>query len=182
MKKRDVKRLVLANKINAKVPTKKKRSTCPPSTKPGWKIVFCDEFDDAVFDERNYFNPSGKWETAIGGKHGDELQHYTRYDKNFPSTCNKGGINHVESGNSLKIVTKWEQGNYEIWYWSSSGQFYTQCDPYNYTSGWIQTAIKFLYGYFEIQCKIPNRGIVLWPAFWLYEEVELNIIKIGLKI
>ena len=166
------------------MPTKKKRSTCPPSTKPGWKIVFCDEFDDAVFDERNYFTPSGKWETAIGGKHGTELQHYTRFNKNFPSSCNKGGINHVESGNTLKIVTKWEPGNYEIWYWDSNGNIYTQCDPYNYTSGWIQTAIKFLYGYFEIRCKVPNQGLVLWPAFWLYEGGgnkyrEIDIFEFG---
>jgi hypothetical protein len=188
MKKRDTERLILANKLNANVPTQKKpthkkRGACPPSTKAGWKIVFCDEFDDAIFDERNYFNPSGKWETAIGGKHGDELQHYTRFDKNFPSNCDKGGVNHLESGNSLKIITKWEPGNYEIWEWPG-GIFTPKCEPFNYTSGWIQTAIKFLYGYFEIRCKIPNQGFVLWPAFWLWEGGgneyrEIDIFEFG---
>jgi len=38
-----------------------------------------------------------------------------------------------------------------------------------YTSGKIETDVKYLYGYFEIKCSLPiHEGA--FPAFWLYGE------------
>ena len=42
---------------------------------------------------------------------------------------------------------------------------------YNYTASYIETHTKYLYGKFEIRCKIP-KGKGLWPAFWMYGEVN----------
>jgi beta-glucanase (GH16 family) len=147
-------------------------ANCPSSTKPGWKLVFCDEFNDPVFSVNHFGDRTGKWMTQgfEGGTHGDQLQYYTRFNKEFPTTCDKGGINHIQSGGTLKIITKKEPGNYEVWHWDKNDKFYKTCEPFTYTSGFIQTPGKFLYGYFEIRAKIPNQGLVLWPAFWLYAE------------
>jgi beta-glucanase (GH16 family) len=39
---------------------------------------------------------------------------------------------------------------------------------YNYTSSCIQTQEKYLYGRFEIRCKIPKGSF--WPSFWLFGD------------
>ena len=150
----------------------------PQSAPNQWSLVFSDEFNnDDQFDDWN-----DPWSTGYpeGQTHGDELQYYTRYDKSFPTQCDKGGINHVVSNGTLKLITKEETGNFEVWKWDNQGQFYTTCDPYEYTSGMLFTKDKFLYGYYEINAKIPNEGKVLWPAFWLwagggeeYREIDI---------
>jgi beta-glucanase (GH16 family) len=38
---------------------------------------------------------------------------------------------------------------------------------FNYTSGLLRSREKYLYGKFEIRCKLPA-GNGTWPAFWLY--------------
>lgn len=38
---------------------------------------------------------------------------------------------------------------------------------FNYTSGMIFSKQQFIYGKFEIRCKVPSIK-KLWPAFWLY--------------
>ena len=80
----------------------------------------------------------------------------------------------------MKILTKEENGNYEIWNWDNQGQLFTTCEPYEYTSGILFTRDKFKYGYFEIKAKVPNEGKILWPAFWLwagggadYREIDI---------
>jgi len=40
---------------------------------------------------------------------------------------------------------------------------------YPYTSGCMDSNEQYLYGKFEIRCKIP-KGKGLWPAFWMYGE------------
>jgi beta-glucanase (GH16 family) len=179
--------------------TNRVRAVRPPATVTlcdgaflaGWKLVFCDDFNASTFSERNYWNPNGTWVTAVGGTHGNELQYYTRFDKSFFSQCAKGGVNHVQAGGTLKIVTKREPGSYEVWHSDAAhttpenpSGFYTQCESFAYTSGIIQTPFNFLYGYFETRARIPDGGHVLWPAFWLWEGGgstyrEIDIIEFG---
>ena len=42
---------------------------------------------------------------------------------------------------------------------------------HKYTSGEIMSVIKYKYGYFEINAKLPN-GQGVWPAFWLWSASE----------
>jgi hypothetical protein len=57
--------------------------------------------------------------------------------------------------------------------------------PMNDTSGWIETLDRFTYGFFEIRCKIPNKGRTMWPAFWLWHQDteggyrELDVFEFG---
>lgn len=154
-------------------------ASCGGSARPGWQLVFCDEFNEAVLNERNWWNPDGTWEMLFGGTHGvgesRELQYYTRSNKDYNSNCSKGGQNYVQSNGTLKIVARQEPGNYEVSYWDKAHEtkdnpngHYTQCEAFQYTSGWIQTPQKFLYGYFETRVRIPDGGHVMWPAFWLW--------------
>ena len=170
--------------------------SCGGSARPGWQLVFCDEFNEAVLNERNYWNPAGTWEMLGGGTHGAgefrELQYYTRSNKDYNTKCGKGGQNYVQSNGTLKIVTKQEAGSYEVWYWDDAhktpdnpGGFYTQCESFQYTSGWIDTPQTFLYGYFETRVRIPDGGHVMWPAFWLWGSEgegtyrEIDIFEFG---
>ncbi len=42
---------------------------------------------------------------------------------------------------------------------------------YDFTSAFIETKNQYLYGKFEIRCKIPKeKG--MWPAFWMYGEKD----------
>lgn len=45
---------------------------------------------------------------------------------------------------------------------------------FDYTSGMIYSKQKFIYGKFEIRCKIPTIK-KLWPAFWLYGSCAQEI-------
>lgn len=140
-----------------------------PLEKAGWVLVFNDEFDGPALD---YYNsdsrPTGKWLTtppwhrAVDEKN---LAYYIRYETEYLPVCDDRLGNHVLTGSTLKLVVKEEPGQYDVWHfdpWSIT------CEPFDYTSGMIQSKRDFLYGYFEIRCKIPNEGLVLWPAFWLW--------------
>jgi hypothetical protein len=79
----------------------------------------------------------------------------------------------------LTLTARKEPGNYEDWTWPG-GVFTPSCDAYTYTGAEIVSQQTFLYGYFEMRAKIPNNGIVLWPAFWLwngggdfYREIDI---------
>lgn len=53
--------------------------------------------------------------------------------------------------------------------WMCARQYYTG-KPYNYTSGEVDTYYQdFLYGYYEIKCKLPA-GVGFWPAFWTFQK------------
>jgi beta-glucanase (GH16 family) len=140
-------------------------TTALAASKPGWNLVFEDEFDTDSLTAAN-----SSWMTGYywGQTNNDELQYYTRFDKNFSTNCSKGGANHIFSSGSLILRAKVETGNYEMWNWDSHGNLYTTCKSYQYTSGMIHSKQSYLYGYFEMRARIPNLGITIWPAFWLY--------------
>lgn len=88
-------------------------------------------------------------------------------DYNPNSYFIKGSSHHILDNGILKLATKYEPGNYEIWHWDANGNFYTTQEHRNYTSGMIVAKQKFKYGLFEIRFKLPV-GKGLWPAFWLF--------------
>jgi beta-glucanase (GH16 family) len=137
----------------------RERSTHAPfssTQSTGWTLVFEDDFD-----VDNLADAASPWVPPWGGTHGYELQYYTRYDKNFWTACaNKGGQNHVYQGSSINLVAKSEPGSYDV-----GGN----CIPFAFTSAMLSLKQKFLYGHFEIRCKIPFNGQKLFPAFWLWD-------------
>lgn len=48
---------------------------------------------------------------------------------------------------------------------------------YNYTSSNIWSVDKFLYGKYEIRCRLP-KGNGLWPAFWMFGRERWNEIDV----
>lgn len=127
-----------------------------------WILVFNDEFNSNKIDK-------GKWHTCEGGwnrVHGNELQYYL--DSNIV----------LEDG-VLKLKAKREPGYYSAWHYNEDGTGYPENKYFEYTSGWIESRMDFLYGFFEIRCKIP-KGKGFWPAFWLYGgEPEIDIFEFG---
>ncbi len=139
-----------------------------PLGPPGgnWQMTFEDEFDT----EASIKGSNSPWITGYpwGQTLPNELQYYTRYDKDFPPFCAKGGTNHdFGSGTTMRLVAKSEPGTYEVWSWPQ-GTWVQTCVPYSYTSAMIFSKKKYLYGYFEIRAKVPRNGTVFWPAFWLW--------------
>lgn len=139
-----------------------------------WQLIYDDEFDsDQTF---NSANPSALWLTGYGWEgaqtHGtgndEEPQYYTRYNKNFNTTCDKGGTNHEVKDGVLSLKVRKEPNKYYETFTFPNGQIQSSCRRFDYTSGLLFSKQAFRYGYFEIKCKIPNQGRVLWPAFWLY--------------
>lgn len=133
------------------------------------------------FSVANLADPNCPWSTGYpwGQTLNNEREYYTRYDKSFPTACDKGGTNHIyTSGGTLQLTAKYETGkSYEVWSWPG-GVFTQTCVPYSYTSAMLFSKSTFLYGQFEIKCKIPHAGTKLWPAFWLfsggpYREIDI---------
>jgi beta-glucanase (GH16 family) len=112
----------------------------------------------------------------------------------------------IEGGNkatildTLSLVYRKEPGlkYFPAWYWNNNGDWLSERDfyfvnqkhptqaggmknavygPMNDTSAWMQTNQQFTYGYFEMRCKVPNAGLVLWPAFWLYSGSNPQIYR-----
>jgi len=113
------------------------------STRPGWKLVWSDEFNAADGTPVD----STKWVSETGGNGwgNDELEYYTTRPENA-----------IQKGGNLVIQAIEEK--------------YTGPDGVtrNYTSARLKTLGKFSrkYGRFEARIKIP-RGQGIWPAFWM---------------
>ena len=119
---------------------------CPVDT---WKLVFQDEFNGSSLDFtkwKRYYpcGPGGNDQCEFSRTHGSEQQVYKD--------------NNVTVTNGKVILTAKKE--YSTWYTSSR----------NYSSGMIHSTEPndFMYGKFEIRCKIPSGS--LWPAFWLFGE------------
>jgi beta-glucanase (GH16 family) len=115
----------------------------PPPTRPGWKLVWSDEFNAP---DGTAVDPA-KWVSETGGNGwgNDELEYYTTRPQNA-----------TQEGGNLVIHAIEEK--------------YTGPDggTRNYTSARLKTLGKFShkYGRFEARIKIP-RGQGIWPAFWM---------------
>ena len=60
------------------------------------------------------------------------------------------------------------------------------CVPYQYTGAALFSKNTFLYGYFEMRARIPQRGQFTWPAFWFWNGGgetyrEVDVFEFGTK-
>jgi beta-glucanase (GH16 family) len=121
----------------------------PQVARPGWKLVWSDEFDGANGSPID----SSKWVAESGGNGwgNQELEYYTSRADNVVQ----------QDGN---LVIKAVEEKY------SGPDGVTR----NYTSARLKTQGKFSqkYGRFEARIKIPY-GQGIWPAFWMLgDDIE----------
>jgi beta-glucanase (GH16 family) len=122
-------------------------STQPAAARPGWKLVWGDEFNGAELDRSKWDFDRGSFLAAgeqwLPGWGNNELEFYTsRPDNVFVSD----GMLH------LRAVKEAYKGSH-------------------YTSARIKTKGLFAkkYGRFEFRAKLPT-GKGIWPAIWLLPE------------
>jgi|GEM_PF-3368472 len=151
----------------------------PETYKPGWKLIFNDEFDGTQLDDT-------KWE-VLEGIHGDVpdnswdvstcntvLQNCgtPNYERQFYKQ-NNGNI--AVSNGTVKIIAKHNPaGSNET---VNDGTCGSICHKYYYTSGWFNSKDYFGYGFYEIRCKLPV-GEAFWPAWWMFGAPPTNEIDI----
>jgi beta-glucanase (GH16 family) len=117
-----------------------------------WELVWEDNFDSLNTDiwlVQNHFD-----------HYGGELQVYTSRSENV----------FVEDGNLILRVLREEYTcpPEALNPWACARQYNTG-QPYQYTSGWVETqpAYNTEYGYIEARINLPwGRGF--WPAFWTF--------------
>ncbi len=125
----------------------------PVAEKPGWKLVFNDEFNGDRLDPSKW-NPADPWGTGRN----NELQAYV------PDAFEvKNGI--------LTIKAEKRQADY-----AGKKRNYTSGMMTTYKK------FSTKYGWFEIRCRVP-RGKGMWPAFWLLPEPlgwppEIDVLEI----
>jgi len=137
-----------------------------------WECELNDDFNNNSWDT---------WESwLISHPQG----HYKAFIPEWPSGVSRGSSEHqvyqrencqFDNDGNLRFVSVYRGG---------TDMLPLQCDYYDippgktcdanhqtlfYTSGKIETNVKYLYGYFEIRCSLPiHKGS--YPAFWLYGE------------
>lgn len=122
---------------------------------PEYKLVFSDHFNDSLIDGNAWWK-AGDHESCV--THGTGGCEEDMWYKPENVTVNNG---------NLKLTAKLDPT-------SCNGMFK------KYTSGWVQTAANFKYGYYEIRAKVPE-GNGFWPAFWFwsgnnsssYQEIDV---------
>lgn len=129
--------------------------------KPGWKLVFFDEFDSNRLNIKKWKQSPG-WTKCIR----DNLA-YSPEDNNVS----------FKNGN-LVITAKKENVDRKCDNWDSTGRYIPYQRKFDYTTGLIYTVKDFKYGYFECRFKVPE-GKGFNSAFWLIgTNSELDIFEI----
>ena len=123
------------------------------ASKPGYNLVWCDEFDGASLD-------TSKWgyQTGTQDKYSDSPTYWGNNEQQYYTQDAVA----VENG-ALKITaTKRKMGDR------------------SYTSGRILTRDKayWTYGYFEAKMKTPT-GNGMWPAFWMLPQPTNSNVSSG---
>ena len=129
--------------------------------KPGWKLVFYDEFDS------NGLNLT-KWKQAPGWTKwfGDNLAYAPEND------------NVAFRDGKLVITSKKETITGICDNWDSTGHYKPVSKQFDYSTGLIYSQKAFKYGYFECGFKVPE-GKGFNSAFWLIgPKSELDIFEI----
>lgn len=125
-----------------------------------WILVFEDDFNENHLNKDIWYTCEDGWNRV----HGSELQYYL--DENIVVN---NGILHLEARNEPNI--------YSYCFYDTNNILHDTSSFFQYTSGWIQTKKSFLYGRFEVKCRIPY-GKGFWPAFWLFGNgYEIDIFE-----
>lgn len=135
-----------------------------------WECVLNDDFTDNGWDtwyNWSIIHPFGHYKAFIpewpsGVSRGPNEHHvYQRENCQFSNNGILRFISVYEGGPNAQPL---QCGNYCI---PPGKTCDTEHQTLFYTSGKIETDVKYLYGYFEIKCSLPiHKGS--FPAFWLY--------------
>ncbi len=125
-----------------------------------WVLVFNDEFDGDTLNTSKWitwfpYSATGNDSCEYCRTHGDNGMIFL--DSNV-----------VVNNGTLKLVAKRQT---TTWYTATR----------DYTSGMIHSREGFMYGRFEIRCKIPY-GMGFWPAFWVFgggHGTEIDCFEFG---
>ena len=137
-----------------------------------WDTILLDHFTN------NTWNTWSNWLIS------NPVGYYKAYIPEWPSGVSRGSSEHqvyqrenclFDSSDELRLVSIYAGGDY--YQPLQCGEYDIPpgkvCDTSHhtlfYTSGKIETDVKYLYGYFEIRCSLPvHKGS--FPAFWLYGQ------------
>jgi beta-glucanase (GH16 family) len=137
------------------------------STKNNWTLVFEDDFNDSCLDKSKWID---KYPWGRNLVLNPEKQYYTP-SGNMKFSDSKIYLIGKEESIAARVKDELEDSSL-----LEDGKINYRSFPY--TSAMIFSKETFLYGKFEIRCKIPTiKGV--WPAFWLfgqnpcYEEIDV---------
>ncbi len=121
-----------------------------------WNLVFSDEFDTDSLNKDFWvtyypYTEDGSDNCEFCRTHGTEGQVYI--DQNAET---RDGMLHLIA---KREETEW-MGNTRP-----------------FSSGMIHSRLRYRFGKFEIRCKLPQSP-GLWPAFWLFNEDELDVFEV----
>jgi len=131
-----------------------------PLAKPGWTLVFDDEFDGPTVDP-------ALWMTGFPWGRCSDIAYNTE-DGN------------IEFGDgAVHLIAKNGLVDGFCFHWDADGTFTPYHENFNYTTGMLYTQQAFMYGYFECRFRVP-RGTGFNSAFWLYGEkaTEIDVFEI----
>ncbi len=129
-----------------------------PLYKPGWEIVFSDEFNDPSLSQ---------WD-KIHNANGSNPNTSDKYERAFY----KSGPDNLEVSNGTLKIKCIEENYTGIWYENWEEGVLDSFD-YQYTTGMLRTKQNYHYGYYEVRCKMPV-GNRFSSAFWLFSGGPWN--------
>lgn len=131
-----------------------------PPTKPGWTLVFHDEFDGPELD-------STLWMTGFPwGRCGD-----------IAYNTEQGNISISEG--AVHLTARHETVTGFCFAWDEEGTFTPYYKDFDYSTGMLYSVQSFKYGYFECRFRVPP-GKGFNSAFWLYgpEASEVDVFEV----
>lgn len=147
--------------------------------KPDWSLEFQDEFDvmstqvltglqgcGLTEDETKVIHSEHDWLWKWGDAYGKVNQPFYRQlsDNN---TGNTGFIRLETTHYDVGLSILHDLLHHPVTRFYSAGQISTQELKHPWTGVSVKEANEFIYGWFEIRCKLPQAKYV-WPAFWLF--------------
>ncbi len=121
-----------------------------------FELIISENFDSKELN-RELWDTKYPWGRTISANY--ELEYYT----------DKGNVS-IDSG-ILQLIARRENYTGKIDSTQSDTASYPgnkkNLSSYTFTSGMLCSKQTFLYGKFEIRCRIP-KGAGMWPAFWLF--------------
>ncbi len=131
-----------------------------PVEKPGWRLVFQDEFDGPELD-------TTLWATGFPWGRCSDIAYNTE-------------AGNVSLANGTVFLTaKAESVDGFCFHWDPDGTFTPYHQQFPYTTGMLYSNRSFKYGYFECRFHVPA-GKGFNSAFWLYgpEASEIDVFEI----
>ena len=131
-----------------------------PVDKPGWNLVFNDEFDGPAVDP-------ALWMTGFPWGRCSDIAYNTE----------SGNISFTDG--AVHLIANNEPVSGFCFHWDDDGTFTPYTSDFNYTTGMLYSVRSFKYGWFECRFRVPH-GKGFNSAFWLYgpEASEIDVFEI----